>query len=64
MCLVLDASPRGRVDLSVVLGRRTFNRIVEGAGRGPSYGPSPSTRAAHLGTLGAFNDHSAPWAKL
>ena len=35
----------GSLDLSVVLGRRTFNRIVEGARRGPSYGPSPSMRA-------------------
>ena len=33
------------LDLSGMLRRRTFNRIVEGAGRGPSYGPIPSTRA-------------------
>ena len=51
-------------DLSVVLGRRTFESHVEGAGRGPYYGPSPSTCAAHLGALGAFIDHSTPCAKL
>ena len=36
---------------------------AEGARRGPSWGASPPTRAAHLGALGAFNDHSTPWAK-
>ena len=32
----------------MVLGRRTFNRIVEGAGRGPSYGPSPCRRMPRI----------------
>ncbi len=36
------------LDLSVVLGRRTFNRVVEGAGRGPSCGPSPSRRVLRI----------------
>ena len=52
------------LDLSVVLVTWTFNRIVEARAAVRPAVPSPSTRAAHLGTLGAFNDHSTPWAKL
>ncbi len=36
------------LDLSAVQGRRSFNRIVEGAGRGPSCGPSPSRRVLRI----------------
>ena len=42
--LALGDASVASLDLSVVLGRRTFNRVVEGAGRGP-YRPSPPTRA-------------------
>ena len=44
LALASDASVAS-LDLSVGLGRRTFDSHCRGRGRGPSYGPSPSMRA-------------------